>query len=100
MKRAIALGLIFSSVVFNSFPVEASDPCKMVLCMMGRVTSNSGGVECAAPERDFFNIIKRGRKGRFLPSETADARKGVLNQCPTARPSEINQIIRKFGKKL
>ncbi|ARW85304.1 conjugal transfer protein (plasmid) [Aeromonas salmonicida] len=100
MKSVFFVSVFCSFLAFNSLPAKASDPCETVICMMGKVTGNSGGSECTAPERDFFNIVKRGRKGRFLPSETADARKGMLTQCPTARPSEINQIIKKFGKKL
>lgn len=43
----------------------AAYPCKVVLCMYGKATGNSGGNECHSAERAFFNIVKKNKHGFF-----------------------------------
>lgn len=98
MKKAVISGMV-SLALFSglSAPVMARDACETVLCLYGKVTGNSGGSECSQPEKDFFNIIKKNKHG-FLPNHTLDARKSFLNQCESADPKYIAEILSKFGK--
>lgn len=38
---------------------HAEDPCKVIMCMAGKLTGDSGGSECNSAEAAFFNIVKR-----------------------------------------
>ncbi|MBW3779591.1 conjugal transfer protein [Aeromonas veronii] len=96
-SRIIIPPLLFVAL-FAGMPARAADPCEVVICMMGKVTGQSGGDACKDAIRSFFDIREFGRKGRFSPAQTANARKGMLGQCKAARPREINQIISKFGR--
>lgn len=95
-NTAIAAALLCLAAGFPA-PSFAADPCKVVLCMFGKVTGNGGGNECSSAEKDFFNIVKNNKHG-FLPGHTADARKSFLQQCKAADPQYITQIISKFGR--
>ncbi len=81
---------------------HAEDPCKVIMCMAGKLTGDSGGSECNSAEAAFFNIVKKNKHG-FLPNHTRDARKAFLNECPDngeggSNQSMISQIISKYGK--
>ncbi len=81
---------------------HAEDPCKVIMCMAGKLTGDSGGSECNSAEAAFFNIVKKNKHG-FLPNHTKDARKAFLNECPDngeggSNQSMISQIISKYGK--
>ena len=81
---------------------HAEDPCKVIMCMAGKLTGDSGGRECNSAEAAFFNIVKKNKHG-FLPNHTRDARKAFLNECPDngeggSNQSMISQIISKYGK--
>jgi len=82
---------------FSEQSVDSSDPCVVVLCMYGKVVGSSGGSACSSPEKTFFKIIKK-KKGSFLPSHTADARKAFISKCASASNETISQIIKSFGK--
>ncbi|RAY78533.1 conjugal transfer protein [Enterobacter cloacae] len=45
-----------------------------------------------------FMSVKKKNKHGFLPGHTSDARKKMLNQCPSADSGTINKIISKFGR--
>ncbi len=81
---------------------HAEDPCKVIMCMAGKLTGDSGGSECNSAEAAFFNIVKKNKHG-FLPNHTKDARKAFLNECPDngeggSNQSMISQIISKYRK--
>lgn len=98
MRLTIPIAIFLSLGFFIPTPALATDACKTVLCLYGRITSNNGGQECRDAERDFFNIVKITRHG-FHPARTADARKNFLIECKAANPEIINQIIRQFGQR-
>ncbi len=75
----------------------AAYPCKVVLCMYGKATGNSGGNECHSAERAFFNIVKKNKHG-FLPNHTLNARKAFLGGCASADPEAVNKILSRFGR--
>ncbi|EGD4232521.1 IncN plasmid KikA protein [Salmonella enterica subsp. enterica serovar Meleagridis] len=101
MKKYIFPLIAAGSLLY--LPVShAADPCKVIMCMSGKLTGNSGGSECNSAEAAFFNIVKKNKHG-FLPNHTRDARKEFLNQCPDngagGRNTEIiDKIISKYGK--
>lgn len=95
-KPLMAAAFLCLSGAF-AFPVYASDPCEIVLCMFGKATGGSGGSECSSPQKDFFNVVKT-KKGKMRPDQTADARQKLLEQCQGADPASIAQIISKFGR--
>ena len=97
MRLTIPIAISLSLGFFIPPPAFATDACKTVLCLYGRMAGNNGGQECRDAERDFFNIVKIPRHG-FHPSRTADARKNFLIECKAANPEIINQIISKFGR--
>jgi len=78
-------------------PVYAADACESVLCLYGKMTGNSGGSDCKAPEKAFFDIIKKNKYG-FLPNKTFNARKAFLGECKAADPAVVTQILKSFGK--
>lgn len=75
----------------------AAAPCKVVLCMYGKASENSGENECRSAERAFFNIVKKNKHG-FLPNHTLNARKAFLGECASADPEAVNKILSRFGK--
>lgn len=97
MRLTIPIAIFLSLGLFKPIPAFATDTCKIVLCLYGRITGNNGGQECRNAERGFFNIVKITRYG-FHPGRTSDARKNLLLECETANPEIINQIISKFGR--
>lgn len=97
MKLTIPIAIFLSLCSFIPTPALATDACKIVLCLYGRMTSNNSGQECRDAEQDFFSIVKITRHG-FDSNRTADARKNLLIECKAANPEIINQIISKFGR--
>ncbi|EMB4337266.1 conjugal transfer protein [Citrobacter freundii] len=97
MKEIILPALLICVMSLFSTPIMAADACKVVLCMYGKTTGNSGGDECHAAEQSFFTIVKKNKHG-FLPNHTANARKSFLLDCNSADPAVIRQIISKFGR--
>lgn len=99
MKRnTLAVFTIFMSAIAFSTPTFAADPCKVLICMYGKATSDSGGSECKSAEKSFFNIVKKKKKGRFDAGKTFDARKSFLDSCPNADPKDISVVMKKFGR--
>lgn len=96
MKKIIGAALCCLTFTLPS-PVFAADACDVVVCMYGKMTGGDGGESCIAAERDFFSLNAFKKKGRFDPSKTADMRKNLLSNCPTATPEDINKIIDIFG---
>ena len=96
-RRVILVGLLCSLFASATFSAHAKDACESVLCLYGKATGNSGGSDCKSAEKDFFNIVKKNKHG-FLPNHTLDARKSFLNQCESADPKYISEILSKFGK--
>lgn len=101
MKKFIIPLIATGSLLYLPFS-HAEDPCKVIMCMSGKLTGNSGGSDCNSAEAAFFNIVKKNKHG-FLPNHTKDARKAFLNECPDngeggSNQSMISQIISKYGK--
>ncbi|VCZ87671.1 hypothetical protein BANRA_05169 [Klebsiella pneumoniae] len=44
---------------------HAEDPCKVIMCMAGKLTGDSGGSECNSAEAAFFNIVKKEQARLF-----------------------------------
>ncbi|ANE76944.1 TrbM/KikA/MpfK family conjugal transfer protein [Dickeya solani] len=97
MKLVILTAFLLGMNVLFPASVIAADACEAVLCLYGKTTGNSGGHTCQSAERAFFSIVKKNRHG-FLPGQTADARQSFLNECDSADPEIIDQIISKFGR--
>ncbi|EKQ7210347.1 conjugal transfer protein [Atlantibacter subterranea] len=97
MKTIIFTACLFCMIFLLPSSVMAADACKIVLCLYGKTTGNSGGNECQSAERSFFKIVKKNRHG-FQPNRTADARRNLLIECKSAEPKIIDQIINKFGR--
>ncbi|HHH2070111.1 TPA: conjugal transfer protein [Yersinia enterocolitica] len=97
MKTIIFTACLFCMNSLLPSSVMAADTCKIVLCMYGKTTGNSGGNECQSAERSFFNVVKKNRHG-FQPNRTADARRNLLIECKSAERNIIGQIINKLGR--
>lgn len=96
--KSICKGLIvIFTVSWFTAPAYAADPCKSVFCLYGKAVGSSGGSECRSAEKDFFNILKKKKRG-IRWDQTFDARKAFLNQCSTADPAAISKIMSKFGR--
>lgn len=97
VKIILATALLFCS--FHSNTALADDPCKVTLCLWGKMNgAEKNG--CSSAEKSFFNIIKK-KHGSFLPDHTFDARKKFLNnECPaTYGVSQfVNKVLQKYGK--
>lgn len=96
MKKIVIL-LLSLAVCFSSLPAKAADACEVVICMYGKVTGNSQK-ECSGAEGDFFGLNGFKKKGRFDPTKTAEMRQSLLDQCSTADPAKVSQIISMFGR--
>ncbi|MCY1271818.1 hypothetical protein D9M68_218040 [compost metagenome] len=96
MKKAIALAALLACGA--SMPAMAEDPCKVTLCMWGKVTGASGGSECSSAISHFFGI-QVWKKGKFKASSTSDQRESFLGGCSEDK-AEQKQIIQKFGRAL
>lgn len=89
MSGRTLLSICLITACCNAF---ATSPCEVVLCM-----TQPGEKECRAAEQKFFSIAYYDGDGDFVPSATANLRRRYLNQCGTAAPAFINQIISRFG---
>lgn len=96
--RFLAAAVLMLSTVSVS-PAFAGDPCKVVLCMYGKLTSNSGGSECSSAEADYFGIVVK-KHGKINWGKTATARGQFLDSCPGAAAGPNKQINDKFGRVL
>ena len=94
--KSIAWALLAVSLL-GSAPAFAKDPCKVVLCMFGRFTGNSGGSECSSAEREYFSILVK-KHGNIKWSRTSSARQDYLDSCPGADRGYTKKINDKFGK--
>lgn len=99
-KTVIAAALLYA---FAAIPAQAEgqnadpdDPCAMFLCMAGKLNGGNPA-ECDPMYKNFMSIKKKNKHG-FLPDHTADARKGKLNECPSADGGIVDKIISKFGR--
>ncbi|MCY1296031.1 hypothetical protein D9M71_36900 [compost metagenome] len=92
--KAIALAAFLACGA--SMPANAGDPCKVTLCMWGKLTGSSGGSECSGAISDFFGI-QVWKRGKFRAAATSDARESFLGGCPYDA-AEQKQIIQKFGR--
>ncbi len=72
---------------------HAEDPCKVIMCMAGKLTGDSGGSECNSAEAAFFNIVKKNKHG-FLPNHTKDAREGANKQVISSQADSLIKISR------
>lgn len=79
-------------------PVFAADACASVLCLYGKMTGNSGGSDCTAPEKDYFDIVAHKKHHHFDPTKTARDRLNFLKSCPGADPAQVKAINSMFGK--
>lgn len=101
MKKLLVPLIAVGSLLY--LPVSyAEDPCKVIMCMSGKLTGDSGGSECNSAESAFFNIVQK-KKHSFSSSRTKDARKAFLNECPDngeggSNQAIISKIISKYGK--
>ncbi|EBI3997570.1 conjugal transfer protein [Salmonella enterica] len=98
MKKTITVVALLCLLFGFSSSSFAADPCKVVLCMYGKVTGNSGGSECSSAEKAFFKRNSFKKHHRFNPAKTADMRKDFLLECKEADPNSIEKIISKFGR--
>lgn len=96
VRQYITAMTVGIAVVATS-PAFASDPCKTVLCMFGKLTGNSGGGECSSAEQDYFDILVK-KHGKVNWSKTATARGDFLNSCPGADKGPNKKINDTFGK--
>ncbi|MDY9648662.1 TrbM/KikA/MpfK family conjugal transfer protein [Escherichia coli] len=98
MKKFSGVCLLSLFMVFSFSPAaSAADACKTVLCLYGKAVGSGGGGECQRAEKDFFNILKK-KKGSIRWNKTVDARKTFLNQCSSADPTIVSNIMSKYGK--
>ncbi|HEY3985231.1 MULTISPECIES: TrbM/KikA/MpfK family conjugal transfer protein [Enterobacteriaceae] len=96
---AIAAALLCAAVAVPAFAgddADANDPCAIYLCMAGKLEGGNPA-ECDPMYKNFMNIKKK-KHGAFLPGQTADARKTLLQKCAAADQTIINKIISKFGR--
>lgn len=75
----------------------ASDSCQAVLCLAGKLQSNSGGTACDASIATYFAIKRFTNEGNFDAALTSAARLHYLQGCPTAQPEWIERINDAFG---
>lgn len=102
MKKLLTTLIAAGSLLYLPVIHAKEDPCKVITCMSGKLTGDSGGSECNSAEAAFFNIVKKNKHG-YLPNHTKDARKAFLNECPDngeggSNQPIISQIISKYGK--
>lgn len=97
----IKFGVTSAFLVLSLFsqPALADDPCKVTLCLWGKMNGSSRD-GCSSAEKSFFNIIKK-KHGAFLPNKTFDARKDFLNsECPSAYDVSkfVDKVLSKYGR--
>lgn len=96
--RTVIFGACLFLPLFSQ-PALADDPCKVTLCLWGKMNGSSRD-GCSSAEKSFFNIVKK-KHGAFLPNKTFDARKDFLNsECPSAYDVSkfVEKILSKYGR--
>jgi len=99
MKINMIVGVSVLLCSLFSTSALADEPCNMTMCMWGKVKGENSS-ECKGQIKKFFKKQVK-KKGSFLPSHTADARKGMLqDECPSSMaPAQfIDEVISKFGR--
>lgn len=99
MKIKFGVASAFLVLSLFSQPALADDPCKVTLCLWGKMNGSSRD-GCSSAEKSFFNIIKK-KHGAFLPNKTFDARKDFLNsECPSAYDVSkfVDKVLSKYGR--
>lgn len=99
MKVNICIAMLVVAVSLSSFPTYADEPCKVTLCLWGKMKGQFDS-KCDAPERKFFKIVRK-KKGSFLPGHTFDAREDFIKkECPEPYGANefIDKIMKKYGK--
>lgn len=99
MKVKVTTGIVILLCSIVSTSAFADDPCKVTLCLWGKMSGSSRD-GCSDAEKSFFNIVKK-KHGSFLPSHTFDARKDFLNnECPSAYdPAKfVDKVLGKYGR--
>lgn len=95
MKKLQVVLLAVCSMLIAPSVFAKSDPCKVVMCMYGKM-NGANPSECSSAVKDFFSIVSK-KHGKFNIGRTASARNSFLNSCPTADPKIVKKIISKFG---
>ncbi|MFQ3490821.1 MULTISPECIES: TrbM/KikA/MpfK family conjugal transfer protein [Enterobacter cloacae complex] len=101
MKHTVITAALLCALACPAFAADGqkadpNDPCAIVLCLAGKLDGSSPA-ECGPMYKTFMSVKKKNKHG-FLPGHTSDARKKMLNQCPSADSGTINKIISKFGR--
>lgn len=99
MKRRLIFSVSVLSCFLYASSALADDPCKVTLCLWGKMNGSSRD-GCSDAEKTFFNIIKK-KHGSFLPNHTFDARKDFLNnECPASYgvSQYVDKVLQKYGK--
>lgn len=96
MLVAIGLLLAVNHAALADEKVDSGESCTIVLCMYGKLQGNNQS-ECSSAVSQFFSLNKFGRHG-FDPWKTFVKRRDFLGGCPTADPSVVSDIMKRFGK--
>lgn len=97
LKSSLLTGLALSTMLLTSLPAHAEDPCKVVVCMWGKVAGENDST-CNSAIKDFFGLNAFKKKGRFDPKGTLDLRKKLLGKCEAADPEKVAKILSQFGR--
>lgn len=105
LSRYLAGALVMAFAMSGTPNAVAGDPCKMVLCMYGKLAKSKGegddgGGECRSAEAEYFGIIVYKKKKKIDWSATAKERLSRQNKCSSADRGITKQINDKFGKVL
>lgn len=101
--RTWGVAVVLGTMLLGSPSAYAKDPCKMVVCMFGKLSKltgsgDDGGSECDKAEAEYFDILVYKKKKRIDWGATAKERLKEQNSCPTADRGKTKQINDKFGK--
>lgn len=98
MNQKPIVALALSSLLFFSQPVFAKDACKSLLCLAGAAMGQGGGSACNGAIKDYFSILRFGRKGRFDAGATASARGNYINQCSAGDAGSKSLVAGRYGR--
>lgn len=99
MKQYLAIGMTVLICSLSPTTAFASDPCKVTLCLWGKMNGSTRD-GCSSAEKSFFNIFQK-KHGSFSPGRTFDARKEFLSQeCPSKYdPNDFaGKVLGKYGR--
>lgn len=99
MKVKAVAGITVLLFALFSNSAFADDPCKVTLCLWGKMNGSSRD-GCSSAEKSFFNIVKK-KHGSFRPDRTFDARKQFLNnECPSVYDPNnfVGKVLGKYGR--